>query len=115
MSAMESFQSQQLFFDDGAFPRGFRRSGTFTIHEAALLEQYGVAMQQLSLGLRTPSTPDEQRFVLICQGHKEASTKLEKVWLKYLKNSRGKRLFSIGSSASLADNAPARSLAILDD
>ena len=37
----ESFVSQQRFFDNKNYPRGFSRHGDFTIKEAQILEKYG--------------------------------------------------------------------------
>ncbi|MBY6187116.1 DUF413 domain-containing protein [Marinobacter hydrocarbonoclasticus] len=98
MTASQSFSSTQKFFDNRHFPRGFRRSGTFTINEADLLERHGQAMMSLSNGSRAPSTDDEIHFVEFVQGKVEGCTPLERLWAKYLKASLGKRLITISGS-----------------
>ncbi|MBY6018980.1 DUF413 domain-containing protein [Ferrimonas balearica] len=98
MTASQSFSSEQKFFDNRHFPRGFRRSGTFTINEADLLERHGQAMQALSNGSRAPLSEDEQHFVEFVQGKVEGCTPLERLWAKYLKASQGKRLITISGS-----------------
>ena len=80
----ESFVSQQRFFDNKNYPRGFSRHGDFTIKEAQILEKYGCAFRDLDAETRKPVTADEKSFVAVCKGKKEPSTDLEKVWLKYL-------------------------------
>ncbi|MBC9129840.1 DUF413 domain-containing protein [Frischella sp. Ac48] len=81
---VESFLSQQRFFDNKNYPRGFSRHGDFTIKESQLLEKYGCAFKDLDNEVRKPVTADEKSFVSVCRGSKEASNEFEKVWLKYL-------------------------------
>ncbi|WKE65337.1 DUF413 domain-containing protein [Gallaecimonas kandeliae] len=81
---MNSFMSGKKFFDDLNFPRGFQRSGDFTITEANLLTDKGMGMHELASGQREPMTADEQRFISVCRGEQPASSNEEKVWLKYL-------------------------------
>ncbi len=81
---MNSFSSSKPFFDDLNFPRGFQRSGDFTIGEAQLLVEQGRAMQELSQGLREPMTDQEQRFLMVLGGQAQAVSPQEKIWLKYL-------------------------------
>ena len=38
----QAFVSQRQFYDDQNFPRGFSRSGHFTLLEASILEQHVV-------------------------------------------------------------------------
>ncbi|WP_392561555.1 DUF413 domain-containing protein [Orbus sturtevantii] len=80
----ESFFSQQRFFDNKNYPRGFSRHGDFTIKESLLLEKYGTAFKELDNEIRKPSTAEEKSFVSVCRGKKEASNEYEKIWLKYL-------------------------------
>ncbi|WP_423185988.1 DUF413 domain-containing protein [Alishewanella sp. d11] len=89
----QSFVANRRFFDDRNFPRGFTRSGRFTLAEGNLLEKHGLAMQQLEQGLREPVNEEEQRFVLVCRGESEASTVFEKTWLKYKQRLAEKRKF----------------------
>ncbi|CAM5206203.1 DUF413 domain-containing protein [Alishewanella longhuensis] len=89
----QSFVANRRFFDDRNFPRGFTRSGRFTLAEGNLLEKHGLAMQQLEQGLREPVNEEEQRFVLVCRGESEATTVFEKTWLKYKQRLAEKRKF----------------------
>ncbi|MCG7588302.1 DUF413 domain-containing protein, partial [Photobacterium sp. OFAV2-7] len=41
-------RSEGKFYDDKNFPRGFNRSGVFTISKAALLLDYGRTMKGLA-------------------------------------------------------------------
>ncbi|WP_341502265.1 DUF413 domain-containing protein [Gallaecimonas sp. GXIMD4217] len=65
------------------FPRGFQRSGDFTIGEAKLLIEQGRAMQELASGLREAMTEQEQHFLMVCRGEAQPASPQEKVWLKY--------------------------------
>ncbi|WP_392559064.1 DUF413 domain-containing protein [Orbus mooreae] len=80
----ESFISQQRFFDNKNYPRGFSRHGDFTIKESQLLEKHGVAFKELDNETRKPVTPEEKAFVAVCRGKAPASNEYEKVWLKYI-------------------------------
>ncbi|MBY5992977.1 DUF413 domain-containing protein [Ferrimonas balearica] len=98
MAQVLSFSCTQKFFDTRHFPRGFRRSGAFTINEADLLERYGQALQALASGTRPPQTDEEQHFVDFVQGRTEGHTPMERLWAKYLLASRGKKLITISGS-----------------
>ncbi|MCT8125664.1 MAG: DUF413 domain-containing protein [Alishewanella aestuarii] len=89
----QSFVANRRFFDDRNFPRGFTRSGRFTLAEGNLLEKHGLAMQELEQGVRQPANDEEQRFLLVCRGEAEASTVYEKTWLKYKQRLAEKRKF----------------------
>ncbi|WP_101757864.1 DUF413 domain-containing protein [Oceanicoccus sp. KOV_DT_Chl] len=80
---VKGFEVTATFYNDAKFPRGFKKSGEFTIGESDLLHKYGQAMQALHNGSRKPVTDDEKNFVAACKGSKEAESPLEKVWLKY--------------------------------
>ena len=41
----QAFVSQRQFYDDQNFPRGFSRSGNFTLLEASILEQHGIVLK----------------------------------------------------------------------
>ncbi|MDF7666408.1 DUF413 domain-containing protein [Orbaceae bacterium ESL0727] len=80
----DSFVSQQRFFDNKNYPRGFSRHGDFTIKEAQLLEKYGCSFRDLDAETRKPVSTEEKSFVAVCKGKKEPVTDCEKVWIKYL-------------------------------
>ncbi|MBU1439114.1 MAG: DUF413 domain-containing protein [Gammaproteobacteria bacterium] len=89
----QSFVAKRRFFDDRNFPKGFTRSGRFTLAEGNLLEKHGAAMLELEEGTRQPETAEEQRFVLVCRAEAEAESSIEKVWVKYKKNVQEKKKF----------------------
>ncbi|OCL27517.1 DUF413 domain-containing protein, partial [Gilliamella sp. wkB171] len=74
----ESFISQQRFFDNKNYPRGFSRHGDFTIKEAQILEKHGYAFKDLDTEIRKPVTAEEKSFVAVCKGKKEPTTEFEK-------------------------------------
>ncbi|GLX82456.1 DUF413 domain-containing protein [Thalassotalea eurytherma] len=79
----ESFQSTRRFYDDKNYPRGINRSGDYSISEVKILEQHGVALQEIANGKRVAVTAEEQQFKAVCDGERSAETKIEKTWLKY--------------------------------
>ncbi|WP_115720277.1 MaoP family protein [Gallaecimonas mangrovi] len=92
----QSFVSTKRFFDQKHFPHGFARSGDFTKAEATLLENHGQALQALASGLVSPASAEEFQFLECCQGTRQASTGLEKVWAKYQKIlDHKKRVFTV--------------------
>lgn len=98
-----SFATNRRFYDDKHFPRGFSRSGVFTIKEAELLENFGHAFKELDEHLREPNDEVEQHFAAVCHGESEAQTLEEKTWLKF-KQRTGRRRFHalVGSPKVLA-------------
>ena len=89
----QSFVANRRFFDDRNFPKGFTRSGRFTLAEGNMLEKHGVAMQELEQGSRAPVNDEEKRFLLVCKGEEPATTAYEKTWLKYKQRLAEKRKF----------------------
>lgn len=79
----DSFKANRKFYDDRNYPRGMGRSGDFTLAEVQVLENHGIALQELSAGKREPINEEEQRFVDVCEGKFPAESKVEKAWLKY--------------------------------
>lgn len=73
----------KLFFDDLHFPRGFNRSGEFTINESKLLNDYGDTMKRLAEGTLEPINEEEKRFIRCANGEQEATTIVEKTWRRY--------------------------------
>lgn len=78
-----SFKSNRKFYDDKNYPRGMSRSGDFTLAEVNILENHGIALQDLAAGTRNPGTDEEERFVKVCAGELEAESKIERTWKKY--------------------------------
>ncbi|NAX46063.1 DUF413 domain-containing protein [Photobacterium halotolerans] len=78
------------FYDDKHFPRGFNRSGVFTVGEASILESYGRTMRGIHDGLLKPETPEEEQFFAEITGQQEISSDFAKCWVKYLKQTSTK-------------------------
>ncbi|WGY45715.1 MULTISPECIES: DUF413 domain-containing protein [unclassified Vibrio] len=81
------------FFDTKKFPRGFAKSGDFTLGEETLLTQYGDTMLGLESGVLQPENAEEQRFLQVLDNPDLAESKIEKVWMKYVRLSRGRKRF----------------------
>ena len=64
----QAFVSQRQFFDDQNFPRGFGRSGNFTLLEASILEQHGVVLKGLHNKALEPQNEHQQQFVAVISG-----------------------------------------------
>ncbi|ASM48896.1 hypothetical protein PESP_a0672 [Pseudoalteromonas espejiana DSM 9414] len=81
----QAFVSQRQFYDDQNFPRGFSRSGNFTLLEASILEQHGVVLKGLYNKTLAPQNAYQEQFVAVAFGAQEAANPIEKAWVKYLK------------------------------
>lgn len=56
-------QGKKRFFDTKKFPRGFAKSGDFTLGEEDILTLYGDTMVGLETGLLQPENAEEQHFL----------------------------------------------------
>ncbi|WP_028109739.1 DUF413 domain-containing protein [Ferrimonas futtsuensis] len=104
MSQIEGFQPAGRFFDDTHFPRGFARSGHFTMKESDLLEQYGRRLKALAEGTQPPATPQEAQFISMARGECPAESILEHAWTKYIAKSQRRKLFTMSSKSPSADD-----------
>lgn len=80
---IKGFDADGEFFDDENFPKGFSKSGEFTLAEARLLEDYGNQLEALSSGQLTASTAEQKQLLKVLAGDAEPASTLEKAWLKY--------------------------------
>ncbi|WP_237212997.1 DUF413 domain-containing protein [Falsiroseomonas oryziterrae] len=62
-----------------------------TEREQALIERYGDFYRALNGGKRTPSTPEQVRFVAVCRGEADAVTEHEIAFTKYVRLERARR------------------------
>ena len=85
MSALQSFTSDNRFYDDANFPYGLRSSGDFTRQQADILEECGRTLLGLDQGVLEPSNEEQVRFLSVCRGEVEAETAVEKAWMAYRK------------------------------
>ncbi|SMY16534.1 DUF413 domain-containing protein [Photobacterium aquimaris] len=83
-------RSEGKFYDDKNFPRGFNRSGVFTISETSVLENYGRSMRALFDGTTQPIDDSEVQFLAEVQGQQEAVSEFGKCWIKYLNHTSHK-------------------------
>ena len=89
------------FIDRQHFPYGFRKSGDFSIPEADVLSAYGKTLAGLESGELSPENAEEQHFIAVLKGEQQASSLLEKAWLKYIKLARNrKQFYTLHRSAS---------------
>ncbi|CAM3921777.1 DUF413 domain-containing protein [Vibrio aquimaris] len=84
---------KKRFFDNEKFPRGFAKSGDFTLAEEEILTLYGDTMQGLETGLIEPDNAEEKHFIKVLENPSKAKSKLERVWLKYIQLARGRKRF----------------------
>lgn len=98
MSDIEIRAGKRPFTDVLHFPRGFSRSGDFSIADSNLLTQYGDTLALLANGDIEPENKQEQHFVDVCTGDVEPETKLEFVWLKYLNKTRRRQFYTLCGS-----------------
>ncbi|ESP92913.1 MULTISPECIES: DUF413 domain-containing protein [Pseudoalteromonas] len=80
----EAFAASKPFYDDANFPRGFSRSGHFTLLESELLQQHGQLLLSLYKQKYPPTNSLQQQFVDTFIQHKSPSNQMEKIWSKYL-------------------------------
>ncbi len=77
-------RSEGKFYDDKNFPRGFDRSGVFTISEASILENYGRTMSGLQAGTLSPIDENEKQFLMEVRGEIQTTSTFGQCWRKYL-------------------------------
>lgn len=104
MSEIIFRNGKKRFYDNVKFPRGFAKSGEFTLVEEDILITYGDTMLGLELGEITPENAEEKHFIKVLAHPGKAKTKLERVWLKYIQLARGrKRFFTLNSTKKFAN------------
>ena len=95
------FEQQGPFYDNTNFPRGFNKSGEFTLNESDLLTRYGKHLRLLETQDVGKQSTAQKRFIKVCRGEVEAESTLEKAWMKYrTKVAQPKIIISPYSSAS---------------
>lgn len=92
MDLINGFLPANNFYDDANFPRGFKRTGDFTIAEADLLTNVGCRLFALEQEISKPENQVEESFVKMCQMNHEGKTEVEILWQKY-KRLTGRRPF----------------------
>ena len=77
--------SNQKYFDDQHFPRGFNRSGYFTIKESELMVNCGRTMKGLFEGKLIAQNEEQMKFVDEINGRRELQSDYALCWAKYLR------------------------------
>ncbi|PMH40875.1 hypothetical protein BCU68_16015 [Vibrio sp. 10N.286.49.B3] len=93
MSETEFRHGKKRFYDNTKFPRGFAKSGDFTLAEEEILMLYGDTMFALEMHDISPENAEEKHFLKVLNAPHKAKTKLERVWLKYIQLARGRKAF----------------------
>ena len=93
MSDYEFRHGKKRFYDNTKFPRGFAKSGDFTLAEEEILTLYGDTMLGLETGELSPQNAEEKHFIKVIENPIKAKTKLERLWLKYTQLARGRKRF----------------------
>ncbi|MDN3616126.1 MAG: DUF413 domain-containing protein [Vibrio gallaecicus] len=93
MSETEFRHGKKRFYDTNKFPRGFAKSGDFTLVEEEILTLFGDTMLALETGELLPTNSEEKHFLRVLAHPHKAKSKLEQVWLKYIRLARGRRRF----------------------
>jgi len=104
MKLIHGFIAESPFYDDAHFPRGFSKSGNFSIVESELLTQVGKRLFMLEQGFNKPENTVEEQFVQFCkaqmEGELEGQNKVELLWTKYKKLTKYKPFHSLNGNTS---------------
>ncbi|SEG03196.1 DUF413 domain-containing protein [Vibrio hangzhouensis] len=100
MTETQFRHGKKRFYDAAKFPRGFAKSGDFTLLEEDILVTYGETMLALERGDITPENAEEKHFTKVITNPSKAKSKLEHTWLKYVRLARGRRTFHTLNSKS---------------
>lgn len=83
MILTHGFKTESPFYDDVHFPRGFNKTGDFTIAEAEILTDIGRRLHMLEQEVCTPTNKVEKQFSQMCKEQSEGQTRIELLWQKY--------------------------------
>lgn len=104
MNLAHGFVKTSAFYDDSNFPRGFRKSGNFTIRESELLCTIGKRLQLLAAGKVLPETEVEKNFITVCTGVKAPESHAEKLWVKYTGLTKKRSFHTLNGGRKLTTN-----------
>ncbi|KJY81983.1 hypothetical protein TW81_16680 [Vibrio galatheae] len=103
MSDIQFRLGKKRFYDNTKFPRGFAKSGDFTLAEEEILIFYGETMLGLETGQLDPENAEEKHFLKVLDNPVKAKSKLERTWLKYAQLARGRKRFHTLNGRSKPD------------
>ncbi|WP_070968983.1 DUF413 domain-containing protein [Vibrio sonorensis] len=104
MSDIQFRPGKKRFYDNTKFPRGFAKSGDFTLSEEEILIFYGDTMVALENGEIHAENSEEKHFLKVLDNPGKAKTKLERTWLKYTQLARGRKRFHTLNGRSKPDS-----------
>ncbi|MFT5298970.1 MAG: hypothetical protein ACI9YH_005022 [Colwellia sp.] len=85
MILIHGFIKENQFYDDVHFPRGFNKSGDFTLAESEILTNVGKRLLMLEQEVCLPKNEIEKQFIQMCREQSEGQTRIELLWQKYKK------------------------------
>ncbi len=101
MELVHGFVASRPFDDEKHFPYGLSKSGIFSIPEVELLSSVGNRLLDLAQGIANADNQVEESFLKMCQGQREAETRVERLWQKYQKNIRRKTIITLNGNTSV--------------
>ncbi|MGR5175767.1 DUF413 domain-containing protein [Vibrio mediterranei] len=93
MTSTSIRQGNVRFYDNVKFPRGFAKSGDFTLAEEEILTFYGKTLLGLESGELEATNDEEKRLIKVTQMELAPESKIEKTWFKYISLARGRKKF----------------------
>ncbi len=115
MSDIQFRHGKKRFYDNVKFPRGFAKSGDFTLAEEEILTIYGDTMLGLENKEIAPENAEEKHFLKALEHPTKAKTKLERTWLKYIQLARGRKRFHTLNGRSKPDTEVYSDEAVLEE
>ena len=85
MILIHGFIKENQFYDDVHLPRGFNKSGDFTLAESEILTNVGRRLLMLEQEVCLPENEIEKQFIQMCKEQSEGQTRIELLWQKYKK------------------------------
>jgi uncharacterized protein YifE (UPF0438 family) len=106
MSNVDFRLGKKPFYDNKRFRRGFAKSGDFTLAEEEILIRFGDTMNLLEVGELAPESEEERHFLQAVADEKQAESKLEKTWIKYIHLARDRKKFhTLNGKKAAADES----------
>ncbi|MFT5758335.1 MAG: hypothetical protein ACI9LM_003074 [Alteromonadaceae bacterium] len=98
MTLIHGFIFEKEFYDDGHFPRGFQKSGEFSVVEAEVLISVGQRLFMLEKSFYKPENQVEEQFVKMCKSNIAGQTTVELLWQKYKTLTKHKAFYRLNES-----------------
>jgi uncharacterized protein YifE (UPF0438 family) len=95
MAATKQTLCTRIFSDFKNYPKGFQRSGDFSIKESQALEQFGHYIMALESGEIDAQDEEDHHIIAVLRGEEEPNTLATKAWKKYIARINRPKLGSI--------------------